>query len=210
MRRIALLRSFLVVTAVFTGLVIAGSMFLFSGSAVACDVLSDAETGPRIDCAFGVAATPREVWQALTLTDEPRPYYFDAVLEAELHVGGRWRFLTDDRRRLLAGGRVVTIEPPRRFTQTFQAADLDDPESRIRVEIEPAANGCRVRLIHDDFATESATYRRFQRAHPLALSALKAFLETGRLPIRARLYTFLFKPGMKIFTVRAEPWREPI
>ena len=66
--------------------------------------------------------------------------------------------------------------------------------------------GCRVSLVHDRFQRRTATYRRFRRAHPLALSALKSLLETGELPVRARLYTALFKPGMKAFTVRAEPW----
>ena len=61
-------------------------------------------------------------------------------------------------------------------------------------------------LVHDRFPGKTPTYRRFRRAHPLALSAMKAHLETGNLPIRARLYTIIFKPGMKLFTTRAEPW----
>lgn len=72
--------------------------------------------------------------------------------------------------------------------------------------LEEAPVGCRVVLTHDRFERKTETYRRFRRAHPLALSALKAYLETGELPVRARLYTALFKPGMKTFTVRAEPW----
>ena len=44
----------------------------------------------------------------------PRPYYFDAVLQARLEPGGRWRFVTDDQARLLAGGEVLAIDPPHR------------------------------------------------------------------------------------------------
>ena len=80
------------------------------------------------------------------------------------------------------------------------------PPSRVSVRIEPTAAGSRVLLVHGGFVSKTATYRRFRRAHPLALDALRSVVETGELPIRARLYTLVFKPGMKLFTVRAEPW----
>lgn len=184
---------------------VAGGAALFSGSVVECTE-QPADAAPALRCAFDVAAEPAAVWAAFTRTGEPRPYYFDAVLQADLRPGGRWRFVTDDRQRLLAGGEVLAFEPPHRFAQTFAAADLDDPPSRITVELEPAPGGTRVVLVHDGFARETATYRRFRRAHPLALSAMKAVLETGELPLRARLYTLIFEPGMKAFTVRAAPW----
>ena len=186
-------------------LLVLGVAYLFSGSEVACAEAARAED-PQLRCAFVVAAPPEAVWEAFTRTGEPRAFYFDAVLEAEMRPGGRWRFVTDDRQRLLAGGEILTIEPPRRFVQTFAAADLDDPPSRITVEIEPLGAGCRVTLVHDRFSGQTNTYKRFRRAHPLALSALKSLLETGELPLRARLYTTIFKPGMKLFTARAEPW----
>lgn len=184
--------------------VLLGVVWLFSGSEVAC-VESEGSGGPRLQCDFVVAAPVEAVWEAFTQTGEPRPYYFDAVLEAEARPGGRWRFLTDDRERLLAGGEVLEVAPPHRFQQSFAAADLADPPSRITVELEALEGGCRVSLVHDRFPGKTATYRRFRRAHPLALSALKSWLEEGELPIRARLYTAIFKPGMKLFTVRAEP-----
>lgn len=180
-------------------------VLLFSGSAVSCDEGAAADA-PELRCAFDVAAAPEEVWRAFTLTDTPRPHYFDAVLEAEMRPGGRWRFVTDDRERLLAGGEILELEPPRRFVHSFAAADLDDPPSRIAVTLEPLPAGTRVLLVHDGFARRTTTYRRFRRAHPLALSALQSLLDTGRLPVRARIYTALFKPGMKLATARAEPW----
>ena len=185
--------------------VVLGYLFLFGGSRVRC-----AETGsrqePALRCRFDVAAPREAVWEAFTLTETPRPHYFDAVLEAEMRPGGRWRFVTDNRARLLAGGEILTLEPPRRFVHSFAAADLDDLPSRVSVELEPIPGGTRVVLLHDRFAGRTVTYRRFRRAHPLALSALASVLETGRLPIRARIYTAIFKPGMKLATVRAEPW----
>jgi uncharacterized protein YndB with AHSA1/START domain len=185
-----------------------GGAFLFEGSEVGCTE-DRGEAGPGLVCVFTAAVHPAEIWTAFAGTGEPRPYYFDAVLQADLRPGGQWRFVTDDLERLLAGGELLVVEPRRRFAHTFEAADLDDPPSRVTVTLEPAAGGTRVELVHDRFGGETATYRRFRRAHPLALSAMKSFLETGRLPLRARLYSALFKPGMKLFTVRAEPWGSP-
>lgn len=187
------------------GIATVALVLLTTGTAVDC-----AETGsdgaPAVSCEFDVATPAEAVWESLTRTEVPQPHYFDAVLQAELRPGGRWRFVTEDRQRLLAGGEIVALEPPRRFAQSFAAADLDDPPSRITVTLEPRPAGTRVLLVHDGFAGRTATYRRFRRAHPLALSALKSGLETGRLPWRARLYTAIFKPGMQLATVRAEPW----
>ena len=189
------------------GLLLVGAALLFSGSNVTCAEGSSSE-GLELRCDFAVAATPEAVWNAFTRTGEPRAYYFDAVLQAELTPGGRWRFVTDDLERLLASGEVLAVDPPYRFEQSFEAADLDDPPSRITVELRETAADTRITLVHDRFPRETATFRRFRRAHPLALSALKVQLETGDLPVRASIYTVIFKPGMKLFTVRAEPWHQ--
>lgn len=184
---------------------ILGALFLFTGSEVQCEELGG-EDGPRLRCSFEVAASPEMVWEAFTRIEVPQAHYFDAILQADMRPGGRWRFVTDDRERFLAGGEILAVEPPNRFEHTFFAADLDEEPSRIAVEIEAVPVGSRVTLVHDDFVGQTTTWRRFRRAHPLALSALKSLLETGELPIRARIYTAIFKPGMKTFTVRAEPW----
>ena len=184
---------------------VAGAVALFSGSTVACAEQVGA-AGPALRCAFGVDADREAVWDSFVATGEPRPYYFDAVLQADLRPGGRWRFVTDDLQRLLAGGEILALEPPRRFAQTFAAADLDDTPSRITVELEAIPGGTSVVLLHDGFSERTTTYRRFRRAHPLALSAMKSWLETGKLPFRARIYTAIFKPGMKRVSARAEPW----
>ena len=183
-----------------------GTLWLFSGSQVRCEELADAHGSNLLSCVFEVAAPPETVWQALTRTDVPNPHYFDAVLQAEMWPGGRWRFVTDDLERLLADGEILVFEPPRRFQQTFRAADLDEAPSRVTVEIEATDGASRVTLTHDRFVGETVTYRRFRRAHPLALSALVSLIEDRRLPIRARVYTLIFKPGMKSVSARAEPW----
>jgi uncharacterized protein YndB with AHSA1/START domain len=201
----ATLRRLFWAAAAAAALAAAGGVWLFSGSTVPCSE-GPPGTGPALRCTFVAGAPPEAVWAAFTSVDQPRPYYFDAVLQADLRPGGRWRFVTESREGLLAGGEVLAFEPPRRFVQTFAAADLADPPSRIAVTLDAVPGGTRVELVHDGFAGETTTYRRFRRAHPLALSAMKSVLETGELPLRARLYTAIFKPGMDRVSARAEPW----
>jgi len=55
------------------------------------------------------------------------------------------------------------------------------------------------------FISETVTMRRFRRARPLALSAMKSVLETVRLQLRARIYTAILS-WVKWTTVRATPW----
>ena len=178
---------------------------LFSDSVAGCE-RAGTDAAPELRCAFDVAVPRQEVWTAFVETEVPRSYYFDTVLQAELEVGGRWRFVTEDRERLLASGEIVELEPPTRLALTFSAADLEDAPSRLVIGLEMVDGGTRVEVTHGAFAGETATFRRFRRAHPLALSAMKSVLETGRLPLRARIYTAIFKPGMRWATVRAAPW----
>ncbi|ANM30276.1 hypothetical protein ABI59_12820 [Acidobacteria bacterium Mor1] len=201
-----ILKGLLIALLSAAALILIGGALLFSGSEVTCEEFEPEGGTPALRCGFEVAATPEAVWETFTRTDEPQPHYFDAVLQAEMHPGGRWRFVTDDLQRLLADGVVLAVDPPRRFQQTFRAADLEEAPSRITVELEPTATGSRVTLTHDRFPGKTVTYRRFRKAHPLALSAMKARLETGKLPVRARIYTWIFKPGMKSVSARAEPW----
>ncbi len=60
--------------------------------------------------------------------------------------------------------------------------------------------------MQDQSFGETSTYRQFRKAHPIALSALKSYVETGELPLRVRIHMAFFKPGMKLATPRAEAW----
>jgi len=55
----------------------------------------------------------------------------------------------------------------------------DDPPSRVTWEIEPLDEICRLTLIHDDFPSETRTFRSVGSGWPMVLSSLKSLLETG-------------------------------
>jgi hypothetical protein len=61
-----------------------------------------------------------------------------------------------------------------------RAADLrNDPPSRVTWEIEPFGDSCKLTLIHDQFPSETPTFRSVGSGWPLVLSSLKSLLETG-------------------------------
>jgi uncharacterized protein YndB with AHSA1/START domain len=81
-------------------------------------------------------------------------------------------------------GRVLEAEPPRRLVHTWRS--LYDPElaadrpSRVTWEIAEEAPGvCRLTVTHDDFDSETATYRNVAGGWMWVLSGLKSVLETG-------------------------------
>jgi hypothetical protein len=55
----------------------------------------------------------------------------------------------------------------------------DDPPSRVTWEIEPLGDTCKLTLLHDDFPSETRTFRSVGPGWPAILSSLKSLLETG-------------------------------
>jgi uncharacterized protein YndB with AHSA1/START domain len=85
---------------------------------------------------------------------------------------------------------VLEADPPHRLvtTWTFQFSPemAADPPSRVTWEIEPVGEVCKLTLLHDDFAGETATYRAVGNGWMGILSSLKSLLETGEALVLPR------------------------
>ncbi|MBR0555132.1 SRPBCC domain-containing protein [Ciceribacter sp. L1K23] len=130
-----------------------------------------------------IRATPEAVWSILT-DDEQTPLWqhFNMTSKTEWTEGGAITFLVGDRPMIV--GKVVAIEPPRRFVHTFSAQwspDVAvDPASRVTWTLEPVGDkACKLTLTHDDFGGETATSKAITGGWPEALSRLKTLAETG-------------------------------
>jgi len=55
-----------------------------------------------------------------------------------------------------------------------------DPPSKLTWEIEPMGAACRLRMIHEGVAPDSATSREVSGGWSHILSSLKTLLETGQ------------------------------
>ena len=129
-----------------------------------------------------IRTTPERLWQAITDGELTKQYYYDSEVRSDLRVGSPFRYHAADD-SLLLDGEILEIDPPRRLVTTFSAVwspDVaSDPPSRITYEIEPMGAACRLRMIHDGFDAETATYREVAGGWSPILSGLKTLLETG-------------------------------
>ena len=128
-----------------------------------------------------IRTTPERLWQALTEGELTKQYYYGASVRSDLTVGSPFRYFDDD--NMLLDGEVLEADPPRRLVTTFSALwspeVAADPPSRLTWEIEPKGAACRLRMIHDDLAPDSATFHEVAGGWSHILSGLKTLLETG-------------------------------
>src|SRR6266542_3545544 len=109
-------------------------------------------------------------------------FFFQTKINAEWRPGAPVQYWMRDG-QLAVEGEVLESDPPRRLVTTWafrhQPELASDPPSRVTWEIEPLGEMCRLTLVHDNFTSETATYRSVGGGWPLVLSSLKSLLETG-------------------------------
>lgn len=141
-----------------------------------------------------VAATPDQVWRALTDSDWTRRWLHGTSFVEPPRPGAAYRTVTRD------GGDAVegTIEEmtppadgrPGRLVQTWHVLyDVElaaEPPGRVEWTVEAVGEGLtRVRLVHGDLAFSPRTWESVRDGWVWVLDALKTVLETGReLPPR--------------------------
>lgn len=130
-----------------------------------------------------IAATPEQVWQALTSAEFSRKYFFGNAVEVELKVGGAFMVRTPDG-ALHISGAVFECEPPRKLTVTFNVnwpALIDQlGPTLVSYEIEPTGNVVRLTMTEShDRPIDDAILSGGHQGWPAILSSLKSLLETG-------------------------------
>jgi uncharacterized protein YndB with AHSA1/START domain/DNA-binding transcriptional ArsR family regulator len=130
-----------------------------------------------------IRTTPERLWQALTDGELTKQYYYGTEVRSDMAVGSPFRYF-DAGDQLQLDGEILEIDPPRRLVTTFSAVwspeVAADPPSTLTWEIEPMGGACRLRMIHDGLAPDSATSREVGGGSSHILSSLKTLLETGQ------------------------------
>ena len=88
------------------------------------------------------------VWRAVTEPEE-LGHWFPAGVEVDLSEGGAMRFTFPDGEMEPTDGRVIELDPPRRFAFRWG-------EEELRIELEPDGEGCRLRFTHLISTSEQA------------------------------------------------------
>ncbi|HEY5786263.1 MAG TPA: SRPBCC domain-containing protein [Microlunatus sp.] len=142
-----------------------------------------------------IAATPEQVWRAITDSEWTQRYFFGTVFVRPPEAGRPYRTITPDGADATEGT-VEELQPPAddrpgRFVLTwrtlYDAALAAEPPSRVEWTVEAAGEGLtRVRLVHGDLAASPLTWATVEAGWPWVLDGLKTVIETGQsLPPRA-------------------------
>lgn len=136
-----------------------------------------------------IAATPEQVWTAITDSEWTRRYFHGVSFVEPPVRGARYLTQTPDGRDAVDGV-IEELEPPAdgrpgRFVQTWHVlydADLAaEPPSRVEWTVEAAGEGLtRVRVVHGDLAASPLTWANVKDGWVWILDGLKTLLETGR------------------------------
>jgi len=129
-----------------------------------------------------IRATPERVWQAITNGDLTRQWFHGTRLTGELKPGAAIQYVSEDGAAAVEGT-VVELDPPRRFVHTWKAnwgpEFADDQPSRVTWELTPMGPTTLLRMTHDGFIGETATYQSISQGWAPILNSLKSLIETG-------------------------------
>jgi uncharacterized protein YndB with AHSA1/START domain len=136
-----------------------------------------------------VAATPEQVWMAITDSAWTSRYLYGASFAEPPARGRRYVMVTGADRQPAVDGLVQEMQPPAegrpgRFVQSwhvlYDAALAEEPASRVEWTIEAAGEGLtRVRLVHGDLALSPLTWANVKDGWVWILNGMKSLLETG-------------------------------
>jgi uncharacterized protein YndB with AHSA1/START domain len=136
-----------------------------------------------------IAATPEQVWTAITDSAWTSRYFHKTSFAEPLERGRRYLMVIDGDRPAVDGV-VEELQPPAdgrpgRLVQTwhvlYDAAQAEEPPSRVEWTVEAAGEGLtRVRLVHGDLALSPLTWANVKDGWVWILDGLKSLLETGR------------------------------
>jgi uncharacterized protein YndB with AHSA1/START domain len=138
---------------------------------------------PAIVYTIYIAASPEQIWKALTTADFSRNYFSGFAFEADLKVGGAFIARAPDGSEHISG-EVIECDPPKKLTVTWNVnwpglLEKLGP-TLVTYEIEEAGDVVKLTMLqsHDrDISDDILSGGR--AGWPAILSSLKSLLETG-------------------------------
>ena len=138
---------------------------------------------PAIVYTIYIAATPEQIWKALTTAEFSRNYFSGFAIEADLKVGGAFIARAPDGSEHISG-EVIECDPPKKLTVTWNVnwpglVEKLGP-TLVTYEIEEAGDVVKLTMLqsHDrDISDDILSGGR--SGWPAILSSLKSLLETG-------------------------------
>ncbi len=156
-----------------------------------------------------IEATPERVWEALTDQDLTARYWGHRNV-SDWEPGSRWEHQRVDGSGIAdVVGTVLTSDPPRKLTITFDAPSDSHPDDPtiVTFEIEPYHEIIRLTVTHENLRSQE-DLDAIGAGWPAVFANLKSLLETGHVLPRApwEMYASLRETQM----ARNEPGPRPV
>lgn len=141
---------------------------------------------PKFTYVTYIAATPEDVWRALTEGEFTRRYFFGRRVKSDWRTGSPVAFFRPDG-QVDVEGVVLRSEALRQLSYTWAVPGDATPRqkpTRVTFKLEPLVLTVKLTLIHEDllagdYDARADTFRGYNNGWPAILSNLKSMLETG-------------------------------
>ena len=130
-----------------------------------------------------IRTTPEKLWEALTDGKVTQQYYYGGAVQSDWRVKSPVRYY-DPSGNLLLDGEVLAVQPRKKLETTFipswDPSARSGAPTRVRWEIEPVGDACKLTVVHEGFASEGPLFHQVGAGWNVVLSGLKTVLETGK------------------------------
>ncbi|MCU1259337.1 MAG: hypothetical protein JWO80_2222 [Bryobacterales bacterium] len=139
---------------------------------------------PNIIYVIHIATTPEKLWEALTSPEALKRNWGN--IESQWTVGSKVSEVAESG-KVLWKGEVLSSEPPRLLSFTFDVIGSAEPPTKVTFELSPPASAVapdatvvRLTVTQTGFEENGKQFTGCARAWPEILSSVKTYLETGR------------------------------
>lgn len=141
-----------------------------------------------------IAAPVETVWEVLTRSNEPLPFFFGSVLHTTiLGPGAPIRMRSPDGKHTGVVGEVLEFDPPRRYAHTFKFTSENDPVCRVTYELEPVPEGTRFTLTSEEVPAGTKTEKYMDRGAEFISETLKAVVERGQPTFKQKFFLLMMR-----------------
>ncbi|HEY2068615.1 MAG TPA: SRPBCC family protein [Rhizomicrobium sp.] len=130
-----------------------------------------------------IRSTQQKVWEALTMPEFQKLYWFGTHQETDWKPGSPWKMVLADG-TIADAGEVLETDPPKRMVLKWQNQFRPELKaegwSRCVMDLEPQDELVKLTITHTIDKDNSKFIEAVSGGWPRILSSLKSLLETGK------------------------------